>query len=90
MKTVEIFDEENSIVIDDQYTTDTLEFFPDKKIFEISSSIKDDAFYNYIKYEYKISANPIKLEYRLTERSYKPPKEYAVKDGVVLESEITK
>lgn len=90
MKTVEVFDEENSIVIDDQYTTDTLEFFPDKKIFEISSSIKDDAFYNYLTYEYRISANPIKLDYRLTERSYEPPKEYAVKDGVVLESEITK
>lgn len=90
MRTVEIFDEENSIVIDDQYTTDTLEFFPDKKIFKIDSSIKDDAFYNYLTYEYKISANPLELQYRLVERSYEPPKEYAVKDGVVLESEITK
>jgi hypothetical protein len=89
-KKVEIFDEEDSIVIDDQYDTTTLEFHADKKNFTASSRLKDDVFYSYQMYEYRITTDPIGLEIRLLESSHEPPKEYSVRDGVVLESEIRK
>lgn len=92
MKTVEIFDDENSIVVDDKYDVTTFEFFPESKKFTIDSSIKDDCFFNYLTYEYKISTIPIGLQCRLLEKSYEPPppRQYQVKDGVVLESEMLK
>ncbi len=90
MKKVDIFDEENSIMIDNQHTDDTFDFFPEQKKFKVSSSIKDDVFYNYSTVEYKISVNPIELQMRTIELSHEPPKEYSIKDGVVLESEIKK
>lgn len=90
MKKVDIFDEENSIMIDNEYTDDTFDFFPEQKKFKISSSIKDDVFYNNSTIEYKISANPVELQMRTTELSHEPPKEWSIKDGVVLESEIKK
>ncbi len=46
MKTVEIFDDENSIVIDDQYDTTDFTFYPKDKTFKVSRSVKDDAFYS--------------------------------------------
>lgn len=90
MKEVEIFDEENSIVIDNRHTVDTFDIFPEEKRFKVSSSIKDDAFYNYSTIEYKISTDPIEIKMRTIELSHEPPKEYSIKDGVVLESEIQK
>jgi len=89
-KEVEIFDEENSIVIDDEHTTDTFDFYPAEKKFKVSSSIKDDVFYNNSIIEYKISDDPIELKMRTIELSHEPPMEYSIKDGVVLESEIKK
>ena len=90
MKTVEIFDEEKSIVIDDQYDTTDFTFYPEDKTFKVSRSVKDDAFYNNQTIEYKISANPIELQMRTLESSHEPPLEYSIKDGVVLESELKK
>lgn len=90
MKTVEIFDEEKSIVIDDQYDTTEFTFYPEDKTFKVSRSVKDDAFYNNQTIEYKISANPIELQMRTLESSHEPPLEYSIKDGVVLESELKK
>lgn len=90
MKTVEIFDEENSIVIDDQYDTTDFTFYPENKTFKVSRSVKDDAFYSNQTIEYKISANPIELQMRTLESSHEPPLEYSIKDGVVLESELKK
>lgn len=90
MKTVEIFDEENSIMIGSQFTDDTFDFFPEQKKFKVSSSIKDDVFYNNSTIEYKISANPVELQMRTVELSHEPPKDWSIKDGVVLESELRK
>jgi len=90
MKKVDIFDDENSIMIENDHTDDTFDFFPEEKKFKVSSSIKDDVFYNYSTVEYKISANPVELQMRTTELSHEPPKEWSIKDGVVLESELRK
>ena len=90
MKTVEIFDAERSIVIDDQYDTTDFTFYPEDKIFKVSRSVKDDAFYSNQTIEYKISINPVELQMRTVESSHEPPLEYSIKDGVVLESELKK
>lgn len=90
MKKIEIFDEENSITIDDQFDTTNFTFYPEDKKFEVSRSIKDDYFYSKQIIEYKISANPIEIQMRTLESSSEPPKEYSIKDGVVLESELIK
>jgi uncharacterized membrane protein len=90
MKKIEVFDEDNSIIVDDQYDHTTIDFYPDEKKFDLSSSVKNDVFYNNAKYEYKISTNPLEVYIRLLERSSEPPMEYSVKDGVVLESELKK
>jgi hypothetical protein len=90
MKKVEVFDEENLIVIDDRFDTTDFTFYPEIKRFDISSSIKDDCFYNNQTIEYRIIASPICLEMRTLESSHEPPLEYSIKDGVVLESELKK
>lgn len=91
MKTLEIFDEENSIVVDDKYDVTTYEILPEAKKFTIESSIKEDCFFNHLTYEYKISSAPVELQIRLLEKSSEPPPDqYEVRDGVVLESEILK
>lgn len=90
MKTVDIFDEENSIVVDDQYDTTTFDFYPENKKFKISMSVKDDCYYNDAIVEYRISTNPVEMYMRTLESSHEPPLEYSIKDGVVLESEIIK
>jgi len=91
-KEVEIFDDENSIVINDEHTTDTFEFFPSEKKFKIDVSINDDYHHNYSTIEYKISDDPIDLKMRTIElfHSFVGGEEYSIKDGVVLESEIKK
>lgn len=89
-KTIEVLDEENSIVMDDEYSTTNFDIFPENKTFTVDMRIKDDAFSSHQIFEYKISVNPPELYIRLLESSSEPPKEYDVKDGVVLESEINK
>ena len=90
MKTVEIYDEDNSIVIDDEFDTTDFSFYPEDKKFKVSQSIKDDCFYNNQTFEYKISANPVEIYMRTLESSHEPPLVYSIKDGVVLESELKK
>lgn len=91
-KEVEIFDDENSIVINDEHTTNTFEFFPNDRKFKIDVSINDDYHHNYSTIEYKISDDPIDLKMRTIElfHSFVGGEEYSIKDGVVLESEIKK
>lgn len=89
-KKVEIYDEDNSIVIDDDFDTTDFTFYPENKKFTVSQSIKNDCFYNKQTIEYKISANPIEIYMRTLESSHEPPLEYSIKDGVVLESELQK
>src|SRR3989344_5422310 len=87
---IEIFDEENELSLEDEFSSLTLEFFPDAKEFIQRMSIKADIYYRTEKYKYKISLDPIEVYARLVERCDEPPLEYKVKDGVVLESEILK
>jgi hypothetical protein len=91
-KEVEIFDDENSIVINDEHTTNTFEFFPSEKKFKIDVSINDDYHHNYSTIEYKISDDPIDLKMRTIELFHRfiGGEEYSIKDGVVLESELKK
>ncbi len=89
-RSVEILEDENSIVIDEEYDVIGFEFFPQEKKFKITDSIKDDPHHNYLTYEYKISAIPTEIYIRLLESSHTPPEGYSVRDGVVLESEIIK
>lgn len=91
-KEVEIFDDENSIVINDEHTTDTFEFFPSEKKFKIDVSINDDYHHNYSTIEYKISDDPIDLKMRTIElyHDFVGGTDHSIKDGVVLESEIKK
>lgn len=90
MKQVDFFEEDNTIVIDDEFDTTDFTFYPEIKRFDVSSSIKNDCFYNNQTIEYRISLNPILLEMRTIESSHEPPLEYSIKDGVVLESQIKK
>lgn len=90
MKTVEVFDEENSIIVDDQYDTTDFTFLPEEKKFKVESSVKDDYFRNTQTFEYKISTDPLEISVRLLESgsSSTDGRQNDVKDGVVLESEI--
>ena len=88
MKTIKFFEEDNSIIIDDDFSTNDFTFYPEDKKFTVSQSIKNDCFYNNQTFEYKISTNPIEMYMRTLESSHEPPLEYSIKDGVVLESEI--
>jgi hypothetical protein len=90
MKEVKIFDDENSIITDDNFSTIDFTFFPNDKRFKVRGSVKDDCFYNNDVIEYKITVNPIEIYVRTLESSHEPPLEYTIKDGVVLESEIKK
>jgi hypothetical protein len=90
MRKIEIFDEEDQILIEDEFRIDTYTIHLDKKWVSLSSSVKDDVFYNKLVWEYKLSTDPIKLQMRLIEKSFEPPEEYQVRDGVVLESEMQK
>lgn len=90
MKEVEIFDEENSLTIDDKYDITNFTFYPENRKFEVSRSVKDDCFFSTQIFEYRVSSNPIGLQMRTLESSHEPPMEYWIKDGVVLESELRK
>ncbi len=91
-KEVEIFDDENSIVINDEHTTNTFDFFPGEKKIKIDVSINDDYHHNYSTIEYKISDDPIELKMRTVElyHEFVGGKDNSIKDGVVLESELRK
>jgi hypothetical protein len=86
----EIFDEDNEILIEDDYSSNTITFYPDRKRFTVDFYLKEDAFASEEIFEYKISTDPIEVYIRLLQSSTEPPLEYKVKDGVVLESEILK
>ena len=90
MRSVEVFDEDNCIVIDDQYDTTDFQFFPEEKKFTVKRIVKDDAFYGKQTIEYKISSDPLELSMRTVESSSEPPLEYSIRDGVVMESEVKK
>lgn len=90
MRKIEIIDEENSIIIDNQYDTTDFTFYPEDKKFYVGRSVKDDCFFSNQIIEYKISTDPIEIQMRTLESSSEPPKEYSIKDGVVLESELKK
>jgi len=87
---IEIFEEDgdNTLSIDDKYADFTIDIYPESKTYQSRMSLKDDVYYRTEQFEYRIKKDPIKVETRLTERVDEPPQRYAVKDGVVLESDI--
>jgi hypothetical protein len=89
---IEIFEEDgdNTLSLDDKYADFTIDVYPESKTYSSRMSMKEDVYYRTEQFEYRIKTDPIKIESRLTERKDEPPEEYMVKDGVVLESEITK
>ncbi len=88
MKKVEIYDDQDSVEVEDEYSITTFDVYPKVKNIRISMGFKNDVFYNNSTVEYRISTNPLLLEMRTIELSHEPPKEWSIKDGVVLESEI--
>lgn len=91
-KKVEVFDDENLIVINNDGYTDTFKFFSNEKKFKVDGSFDDDYHHNYSTIEYKISDDPVDLKMRTIELSHKfaGGADHSIKDGVVLESEIKK
>jgi len=88
---IEILEEDgdNTLYLDDKYANTTIDVYPTTKTFSSRMSLKDDVYYRTEQFEYRIKTDPIRLETRLTERLDEPPPDkYAVKDGVVLESDI--
>lgn len=87
---IEIFEEDgdNTLSIDDKYADFTIDIYPESKTYQSRMSLKDDVYYRTEQFEYRIKTDPIKVETRLKERVDEPPERYAVKDGVVLESDI--
>ncbi len=87
---IEFFEEDgdNTLSFDDKYAEFTIDVYPDSKTYQSRMNLKDDVYYRTEKFEYRIQANPLKVETRLTERVDEPPQRYCVKDGVVLESDI--
>lgn len=91
MTKIEIFEEdgENTLSLDNEHADFTIDVYPESKTYQSRMSLKDDCYFRTQKFEYRISTNPIRVEVRLTERLDEPPPDkYAVKDGVVLESDI--
>ena len=88
---IEIFEEdgESSLMFEDEYAAYTIGVDPGSKTYQSRMSRKDDVYYRTQKFEYRICTTPVRVEVRLLERLDEPPPDrYAVKDGVVLESEI--
>lgn len=90
MKTIEIFEEENSINIDDEDSSAGVKFLPEIKKFQVSSNSKENYLFSNQTCQYKISTNPTEVYIKLLESSTEPPLVYSVKDGVVLKSDIIK
>jgi hypothetical protein len=90
MKKVDIFDEENSILIETEYDIANLRFYPKEKKFKLDRRFKDGTSSNTQIIEYKVSNDPVCLEMRILESFSEPPLEYEIKDGTVLESELEK
>lgn len=87
---IEIFEEDgdNTLALDNEDASFTIDVDSQTKSYESRMRLKDDVYYRTQKFEYKISATPIRLDIRLVERVDEPPERYCVKDGVVLESDI--
>jgi hypothetical protein len=87
---IEIFEEggDNTLSFGDKYADFTIDVYPDSKTFQSRMSLKYDLYYRTETFEYRIQANPLKVETRLTQRVDEPPQRYCVKDNVVLESDI--
>ncbi len=87
---IEVFEEDgdNTLSLDDKYADFTIDVYPESKTYQSRMRLKDDVYYRTEQFEYRIKTDPIKVEARLTERVDEPPERYAVKDGVVLESDI--
>ena len=88
---IEIFEEdgESSLMFEDEYAAYTIGVDPGSKTYQSRMSRKDDVYYRTQKFEYRICTTPVRVEVRLLERLDEPPPDrHAVKDGVVLESEI--
>lgn len=88
---IEIFEEDgdSSLMFEDEYAAYTIDVDPGSKTYQSRMSRKDDVYYRTEKFEYRIRTTPVRVEVRLLERLDEPPPDrYAVKDGVVLESEI--
>ena len=90
MYELEIFDKDNLITLDDEYTASSIIVYPETKRYKQTMSLNEDAYCRTEIFEYKIFVDPIRVSFRLIERLDEPPKSYKVKDGVVLESEIKK
>ncbi len=90
MKTIYREDEDNRVIVDDEYGSTTYTVDPTAHTFSIWHSVKDDAYFIEQLYEYKVSTNPIELSIRMIESKSEPPEEWEVKDGVVLEADILK
>src|SRR6516225_9965769 len=88
---IEIFeeDDDSSLMFEDECAEYTIDVDPGSKTYQSRMSRKDDVYYRTQKFEYRICTMPVRVEIRLLERLDEPPPDkYAVKDGVVLESEI--
>ena len=88
---IEIFeeDDDSSLMFEDEYAEYTIDVDPGSKTYQSKMSRNDDVYYRTQKFEYRIRTTPVRVEVRLLERLDEPPPDrYAVKDGVVLESEI--
>lgn len=87
---IELFPEEDSMNISDDWQTTTITLDKKNKEFESRMSLNEDCYFRTQKYKYKIYPEPIEVKTKLEERHDEPPLQYMVRDGVVLESEITK
>jgi hypothetical protein len=84
---IEIYDDDDkSISFSDEHSHTTIDFHPETKQFVSRLGLMDDMYYRNETYEYKISTHPVGVMARLLERTDEPPKEYFVRDSVVLES----
>lgn len=87
---IEIFEEDgdNTLSIHDKYADFNIDVYPESKTFQSRMSLNDDVYYRTEQFDYRINKDPLVVEIRLIERVDEPPQRCAVKDGVVLESDI--
>lgn len=88
---IEFFEEDggHTLTFSSEYADFTISVDPRTKNYRSEMSFKDDVYFRTENFEYRISTNPVRVETRLIDRLDEPPhNQYAVKDGVVLESEL--
>ncbi len=88
MNTIEILEEDNTMVLDDDYGHTSIELRPETKLYKSIFHLKEDVYYRNELYEYKILLDPIIVKSRLLERIDEPPERIVVQDGVVIEEEM--